>query len=143
MQQARKVLIVEDSGLQADMMGFILDDLGIKNVTKAINGIQALEYFEDALLNGVGYSLVFLDIVMPEMDGQEALKRMRTLEKEAGVGKSDKTTIIMTTALSSPEDMITALIEGDCTDYVVKPVDEANLKAMLIKYGMIKQADLY
>jgi two-component system chemotaxis response regulator CheY len=143
MQQAQKVMIVEDSGLQADIMGSILDDLGIKNVTKAINGIQALEHFEKALLNGAAYSLVFLDIVMPEMDGQEALKRMRALEKRAGVGKNDKTTIIMTTALSSPADMITALIEGDCTDYVVKPVTESILRAMLIKYGLIKQADLY
>jgi two-component system chemotaxis response regulator CheY len=143
MQQVQKVLIVEDSGLQADIMGSILEDLGIKNVTKAINGIQALEHFEDALLNGAAYSLVFLDIVMPEMDGQEALKRMRTLEKEAGVGKSDKSTIIMTTALSSPEDMITALIEGDCTDYVVKPVTGSILSSMLIKYGLIKQADQY
>lgn len=138
MQQAKKVLIVEDSDVQADMLESILDDLGIRNITKAINGIHAMEHFEKALLNGAAYSLVFLDIVMPEMDGQEALKRMRALEKEAGVGESDKTTIIMITSLSSPKDMISALIEGDCTDYVVKPVAESILKAMLIKYGLIE-----
>ena len=138
MQQAKKVLIVEDSDVQADMLESILDDLGIRNVTKAINGIHALENFEKALLSGTAYSLVFLDIVMPEMDGQEALKRMRALEKEAGVGGNDKTTIIMITSLSSPKDMITALIEGDCTDYVVKPVAESVLRAMLIKYGLIE-----
>jgi two-component system, chemotaxis family, chemotaxis protein CheY len=138
MQQTQKVLIVEDSDLQADILESILDDLGIKNVTKAINGIDALKQFEEALLSGAAYSLVFLDIVMPEMDGQEALKRMRALEKEAGVGGSDKATIIMITSLSSPTDMITALIEGDCTDYIVKPVAESFLKAMLIKYGLIE-----
>jgi two-component system, chemotaxis family, chemotaxis protein CheY len=138
MQDTQKVLIAEDSDLQADILTSILNDLGIKNVTKAINGVHAVEYFEQALLNGAAYSLVFLDIVMPEMDGQEALKRMRALEKGAGVSGNDKTTIIMTTSLNSPADMITALIENDCTDYIVKPVDENNLRSMLVKYGLIE-----
>jgi two-component system, chemotaxis family, chemotaxis protein CheY len=138
MQQVHKVLIVDDSALQADMLNSLLIDLGFKNVATAINGVQALEYFEEALLNGSAYSLVFLDIVMPEMNGQEALKRMRALEKVAGTGKNNKTTIIMTTSLNSPEDMITALIENDCTDYIVKPVDENLLKSMLVKYGLIE-----
>jgi len=137
MQQTKKVLIVDDSDFQADMLASILDDLGISNVTKAINGSDALKHFKEALLSGSAYSLVFLDIVMPEMDGQEALQRMRALEKEAGIGGDDKTTIIMVTSLSSPADMITALIEGDCTDYVVKPVAESVLKALLVKYGLI------
>jgi two-component system, chemotaxis family, chemotaxis protein CheY len=72
------------------------------------------------------------------MDGQEALKRMRALEQGAGISKNNKTTIIMTTSLNSPEDMITALIENDCTDYIVKPVDQNLLKAMLNKYGLIE-----
>jgi two-component system, chemotaxis family, chemotaxis protein CheY len=138
MQDALKVLIVEDSDLQADILNSILNDLGIKNVTKAINGVHAVEHFEQALLNGAAYSLVFLDIVMPEMDGQEALKRMRALEKGAGFSGNDKTTVIMTTSLNSPADMITALIENDCTDYIVKPVDENNLRSMLVKYGLIE-----
>lgn len=138
MQDALKVLIAEDSDLQADILNSILNDLGIKNVTMAINGVHAVEHFEQALLNGAAYSLVFLDIVMPEMDGQEALKRMRALEKGSGTGGNDKTTIIMTTSLNSPADMITALIENDCTDYIVKPVDENALRSMLVKYGLIE-----
>lgn len=136
MQPAHKVLIVEDSELQADMLNYILDNLGLKNITRAINGVHALELFENALLDGARYSLVFLDIVMPEMDGQEALMRMRAMEKKAGVSEENKTTIIMTTSLSSPEDMITALLEGDCTDYIVKPVSEDLLRLMLVKYGI-------
>lgn len=138
MRHTQKILIVEDSDLQADMLESILDDLGLKNVTRAENGVQAVEYFAEALRSGTGYYLVFLDIVMPEMDGQEALKRMRALEKEGGVGGSDKTTIIMLTSLSSPQDMLAALLEGDCTDYIVKPVESGNIRAMLTRYGVIE-----
>lgn len=137
MAHTSKILVVDDSEFQADFMESTLEDLGIRNVTKAINGLEALKQFKSALEAGEPYALVFLDIVMPEMDGQEALKHMRTMEKEAGINGSDKTTIIMTTALSSPDDMLTALLEGDCTDYVVKPVAESILKAMLVKYDLI------
>jgi len=138
MTPSLKVLIVDDSDVQADILESSLDDLDIKNITKAVNGLQAVEYFKTALLSGVPFSLVFLDIIMPEMDGQEALKRMRALEKEAGVDKHGQSTIIMLTSLSSPKDMLEALLEGDCTDYVVKPVAESLLQALLIKYGMIE-----
>lgn len=132
-----KVLVVDDSEFQADFMESALEELGISNVAKANDGFDALKQFKSALEAGEPYAMVFLDIVMPEMDGQEALKQMRAMEKAAGIDNSDKTTIIMTTALSSPDDMLTALLEGDCTDYVVKPVAESILKAMLVKYGLL------
>jgi len=139
MSRSPKTLVVDDSDLQADIMECTLNDLGIGDVTKAINGVLGLDHFREALSSSTPYSLVFLDIVMPEMDGQEALKQMRALERDAGVAGDAKTTIIMTTSLDSPKDMIEALIEGDCTDYIVKPVEEENLKVMLIKYGHLER----
>ncbi len=137
MTRMLKTLVVEDSDFQADILESTLNDLGIMDVTKADNGIHALQYFSDALGTAAPYTLVFLDIVMPEMDGQEALKRMRAVEKEAGVTADNKTTIIMTTSLDSPNDMIEALIEGDCNDYIVKPVETVNLKGMLKKHRFL------
>ena len=137
MSHVHNILIVDDSEFQADVLVSILDDMGFTNITKAVNGIDALERFGAALRNGTGFSLVFLDILMPEMDGQEALKRIRALEKEAGVDDNNKSIVIMSTSLSSPADMFTA-IEGDCTDYVVKPVSENILRHMLVKYGLMQ-----
>lgn len=137
MKRERKTLVVEDSDIQSEMLELLLNDLGIEDVSKAVNGIRALELFDAALQDKEPYSLVLLDIVMPEMDGQEALKRMRALEKDAGMSGAGRSVIIMTTTLHSPNDMMESLIAGDCTDYIVKPLDENNLRVMLAKYGFI------
>lgn len=137
MTRARKTLVVDDSDLQADILESALNGLGITDIAKAVNGVDALKHFESALAGTAPYSLVFLDIVMPEMDGQEALKRIRALEKDAGVSGEARTTIIMTTSLDSPADMIEALIEGDCNDYIVKPVDIDNLRGILLRNSLL------
>lgn len=137
MSRALKTLVVDDSDLQADILESALNDLGITDIAKAVNGADAVKQFENALTGETPYSLVFLDIVMPEMDGQEALKQLRTLENSTGTAGKTRTTIIMTTSLDSPADMIEALIEGDCNDYIVKPVERDNLRTILIKNGLL------
>lgn len=137
MKQGQKFLVVDDDAMIAETLEVMLSIQGITDVTKAGDGLQAVSCFADALREGQPFALVFLDIVMPEMDGQAALKRMRALEAEAGITGDARSVIIMTTSLGSPEDMIEALIDGDCTDYMVKPLDEGNLHAMLRKYGFV------
>jgi len=133
MTQAIKVLIVDDSISVQDMMQEMLRGIGFDDLAVAGNGQQALSLFREALLEGAPYGLVFLDIVMPKLDGQQALKRMRAMEKEAGRSKA---LIIMVTSLSSTYDMMEAIIEGDCTDYLVKPFEPEHLQYMLAKYGL-------
>jgi two-component system chemotaxis response regulator CheY len=137
MKRAQKFLVVDDDNFMTETMVIMLELLGMKDVSKALNGDQALEQFERALLAGTPYSLVLLDILMPGMDGQEVLKRMRAMERQAGIPREDWSVIIMATALNSPKDMMDALLEGDCTDYIVKPIDEGSLRGMLIKYEFI------
>ena len=135
MKRVAKTLLVDDSALILEMMETALNDFGVSDVTKAENGLQGLKIFADGLQSGAPFSLVFLDIEMPVMDGQEALKGMRALEKEAGLTGDDRATIIMATSLNSPADMMTALIDGDCTDYFVKTFDVAEIDGLLAKYG--------
>jgi len=137
-QSSIKTLIVEDSDLQADFLESALNDLGITTITKTDNGAQAVDLFTTAHVGASPYSLVFLDIVMPGMSGQEALKEIRTIEKEYGILKSNESIIIMTTALSSPQDMMEAMLDGDCTDYLVKPVEDIDLKSVLKKHGVLE-----
>jgi two-component system chemotaxis response regulator CheY len=139
MTPAVKVLIVDDSISVQEMMQEMLKRSGLHDLTVAGNGQQALSLFREALLEGKPYGLVLLDIVMPKMDGQQALKRMRAMEKEAGTGT--KALIIMVTSLSSTYDMMEAIVEGDCTDYLVKPFEPEHLQYMLAKYGLFEIPD--
>ena len=138
MEREVKTLTVDDSMPILAIMGCMLNQYGIKDVTKAGNGLLAVEHFEAALQSGNPYSLVLLDIVMPVMDGQEALRRMRAKEKEAGITGDDRSVIIMATSRTSTNDMMEALIEGDCTDYLAKPFQFEDLRGMLAKYNLIQ-----
>lgn len=139
MQKTAKVLIVDDSSSVLTMMDSMLTDYGFSDITEAENGLLAVEHFQAAMLSGTPYSLVFLDIVMPVMDGQEALKQMRAIEAEAGIAGDDRAKIVMVTSLHSPNDMINALIEGDCNDYLIKPFDPEDLQGMLVKCGYLAE----
>ena len=137
MNRALKTMIVDDEEVSADLLEIMLNRVGIREILTATNGPKAVENFESGLKNGAPFALVFLDILMPGMDGQEALKHMRAAEKEAGIASDDRAVIIMTTALTNADAMIEALFDGDCNDYLVKPIGPAYLGEMLTNKGFI------
>lgn len=131
-----KCLIVDDDIFGRELLNcFFMDFAG--TVDKAENGAEAVKLFEDALKSGSPYDVVCLDILMPIMNGQEALKMMRALEKDAGVKEGAESVIFMTTALNSLEDIQEAIWQGDCNNYLVKPIAKADLVALLKKYNLI------
>ena len=130
-----KCLIVEDNEFAREGLRFFLADHA--EIETAVNGREGAELFCQALHAGNNFDLVLLDIVMPEMDGQQALRLIRQAEKASGQASERKAVIIMTTALNSPANMEEALWDGDCTDYLVKPIVRADLMAMLRRYKLI------
>jgi two-component system chemotaxis response regulator CheY len=134
-----KVLIAEDDFTSRRLLQKLLSHHGTCDV--AVNGREAVEAFTRAIEASEPYDLVCLDIMMPELDGMEALKVMRDKEKSAKVKPSTEAKIIMTTALDSPKDIIEAYYSGGCTDYLVKPVDTKKLLTLLRDYGLIEAAE--
>jgi two-component system, chemotaxis family, chemotaxis protein CheY len=132
-----RCLIVEDEPFEREGMQFFLEEYA--EIDLAEDGQQGVECFARALQEGKPYQLICLDILMPTMDGQEALKRMRQLECDAEISDQKKAVIIMTTAMNSREDIEEAIWLGDCTDYLVKPIIRADLIAMLRRYGLISE----
>lgn len=92
------------------------------NLDIATNGQEAVDKYKEK-----HYDLILMDIQMPIMDGLEATKIIRELEKESG---KDSIPIIAVTAYSMEENRVKALDAG-CDFFVTKPVNKKNLLAML------------
>ena len=132
-----KTLIVEDELTSRVMLREILKRYGPPQV--AMNGKEAVEAVRVALQAGDPYNLICLDIMMPEMNGQEALKRIRQMEEEAGVGAAKRSKVIMTTAHSARDNVLEA-IQGQCDYFLVKPIDARILLQELRRMGLIPPA---
>jgi PAS domain S-box-containing protein len=106
-----EILIAEDSPTQADQLKYILEQHNY-SVSIATNGKQAL-----ALMDHQKPTLVISDIVMPEMDGYELCRAMKSDEKLRDIP------VILLTSLSGPEDVINGLKCG-ADNFIRKPCDE-------------------
>ncbi len=131
-----KILIVEDDLTTLEMIKGILSDYG--NCDTALNGKEGINAFESAIENKDAYDLVCLDILMPEMDGQEMLKLIRDKEKDMGVGRDDEVKVIMVTTMDTADHVTEAYYKGGCTSYLIKPVDAKKLLGLLKAFGLVK-----
>ncbi|MBF0480407.1 MAG: response regulator [Desulfovibrionaceae bacterium] len=116
-----KILIVDDDLTNRVLLNKMLAGYG--ECSSEEDGKKALGSFVKSLYDGSHFDLILLDIMMPNIDGQELLKIIRAVEDKWGVKPGDEVKIIMVTALDSPKDATEAFFKGFATDYVVKPVD--------------------
>lgn len=130
-----KTLIVEDDPTSRLILQQALKKYG--PVHMAGNGQEAVEAVRMALEAGKPYHLICLDIVMPEMDGQAALKEIRVLERTPGLEPARSAKIVMTTGQVGAKDFNTAF-ESQCDEYLVKPIERAKLLDTLRQLGLIK-----
>ncbi len=133
-QPNNKCLIVEDDFACRKLLQRYLSDYG--NCDIAVNGIEAVNAFEDALRKERPYNLICLDIMMPQMDGHQTLDAIRRLEEDRGIGGLDGVKVIMTTALGNSKNVIGAFREG-CESYIVKPIEKQKLLKEIENLGLI------
>ena len=130
-----KVLIVEDDFTSRSVLLNILRPLADCDV--AVNGEEALTAFRIAVQNKAPYDLILLDIMMPEKDGQQVLKEIRQIEEKNGILGLDGAKIIMITALSDSENIMTSF-RYQCEAYLVKPVRADQLLGEMHSLGLVK-----
>ena len=82
------------------------------------------------------FTLITLDIMMPDMDGQAALSAIRSLEIAAGLTGAAGAKIFMTTALGDGKNVMAAFRE-QCTGYLTKPIDLEKMFIQLKAQGLI------
>ncbi|MEO5357453.1 MAG: response regulator [Nitrospirae bacterium YQR-1] len=129
-----RILIAEDDFTSRTLLQNFLSPFGDVDVT--VNGAEAVEAFTLALDEGEPYDLICLDIMMPEMDGLEALEIIRKKEKSMGITPFDEVKIVMTTALDSAKSVLDAYYRGGCNDYLTKPIDTKKLRQLIEKLGL-------
>lgn len=129
-----KILLAEDDFVTRKNMANFLSEYGECDVT--VDGMEAVDAYLMALEDGEPYDLVCLDIMMPIMDGYQALVGIRNLEKERNIPAEKAAKIIMTTALSEEKNVKMAFELG-CTIYSGKPIDKERFEQALQKLGLI------
>jgi two-component system, chemotaxis family, chemotaxis protein CheY len=96
----------------------------------AMTGKEAIEMVTKSFVKGELYDVIFLDIMMPVMDGKQALSAIRTLERRAGLQDGWGAKIVMTTALGD-YDTVRHAFHNQCDGYLVKPLSISRMEALL------------
>src|SRR4051812_13137584 len=120
------VLVAEDNEINALLARALLHRLGHSPVVVA-NGALALGAFTAAARSGTPYDLILMDVHMPELDGLEAARRIRTVEAAMHL---PRTRIVALTANAFGEDREACLAAG-MDDFLVKPLDRDRLAEIL------------
>ncbi len=129
-----RILIAEDDFTSRKVLLKFLSEYGECDVT--VDGMEAIDAYLMALEEDSPYDLVCLDVMMPVLDGYQALKNIRDIEREKKIPEDKIAKIIMTTALNEEKNVKKAFELG-CTVYCAKPIDMVKLRSTLEMLGLI------
>lgn len=116
---AKRILVVDDAAFMRMMIKDILIKNGYEVCAEAENGAKALERYSEFRPD-----LVIMDITMPEVSGIEALKAIKSLDKDAKV--------IMCSAMGQ-QAMVVEAIHAGARDFIVKPFQADRIKEAVKK----------
>jgi len=123
-----RILIVDDNMMMRQILSAQLGTMGYTNISKAVNGVDALNQLQEAHAKNDPFEIILLDWSMPEMDGFNFLKKCRADKR------FEHTAILMIAAEGEQQNIVRAL-EAGATSYLVKPfapeVFEEKIKKIL------------
>ena len=121
-----RVLLVEDNDLNMEIAQFMLENEGVQ-VVKAENGRQAVEAFDASKPGEI--EIILMDVMMPEMGGLEATRRIRSLNRPDA-----KTVPIFAMTANAFADDVERSRRAGMNEHLTKPLDADVLKKMIGKY---------
>jgi len=126
MERRKRILVVDDETSNRELIEALLEELG-HDVDLAADGSEALAKLD------LSHDLVLLDVMMPGIDGFEVARRIRSESKVTDIP------ICMVTALSGKEERLRS-VEAGANDFIVKPIDKAELKVRTASLLKAKEA---
>ncbi|MDL4839352.1 response regulator [Aquibacillus rhizosphaerae] len=114
-----KILVTDDAAFMRMQLKNIFTSLGHEVVGEAENGQIAVEKYKE-----LKPDLVSMDITMPEMNGVEAVKQIKSIDPNA--------TVVMCSAMGQ-QQMVLEAIQAGAKDFIVKPFDQERIQQALAK----------
>ncbi len=133
-----RILIVDDDFITRKSLIKMLQAYG--DCDEATNGQEAVDSFNMAWEESRPYDLVLLDIMMPSLDGQDALQQIREFESSRGIMGFGEAKVIMVSALDDPRNVVQAFYAGGASSYLIKPVQAQKLYEEMEKLGFATRA---
>jgi two-component system chemotaxis response regulator CheY len=130
-----RILLVEDDFASRLLLQTFLARYGECQI--AVNGREAVEAFRASMESSKKYDLICMDIMMPEMDGREAVRQIRALEEAKGIRSTAGAKIVMTTTINDIKE-VSLCFSDLCDGYLVKPIDLAKLIRQMKDYHLIR-----
>ena len=137
MNKPLHILIVEDDIISQEILHDYLGPYGKCDVVE--NGKLAVHSFANAWKQENPYHLICMDIIMPEVDGQQALKAIRQIEKRMHIPEYQRAKVIMTSSLKDNNSILEALYDGEASRYLIKPIEYDKLIDTLKELQLISE----
>nr|WP_320192353.1 response regulator [uncultured Desulfobacter sp.] len=113
-----RILIADDEVVSRSKLQKIMSTFG--DCVAVESGHDAVDAFKQAWAEWVPFDLVALDVLMPGMDGMDALLEIRRLEDTKGVVAKHRSKILMVTS-QAQRDVVVTCLQAGCDEYIIKP----------------------
>jgi two-component system, chemotaxis family, chemotaxis protein CheY len=134
-----KTLAVEDVCMMRKLLEKLLSPFGACDSVE--NGTEALIKFSHTCLNEEKYDVIFLDLMLPEISGEDVLREIRDIENNLGIKKEERVKIIICSALSDYENVI-KIVKKHCDAYISKPFYKQIIYKTLKQLKLIKSKEI-
>jgi two-component system chemotaxis response regulator CheY len=130
-----RILIVEDEPVNRELL--LLSLRGLGECKAVATGEDAVLAQQAALEQSQPFDVVFLDILLPGMNGLQALEQLRALEDRHQVPQDRRAPVIVTTGLDDDQTASRAFIQGQALSYMTKPFRTGQISEDLRKLRLI------